>query len=509
MDAQTEFDRLSGKYYLSGGYRTSATDKRVPVINPATGSAIAELAHVTIAEVDEVVAAANAAQREWWAMSALERSELLHEAARTMKAIAPEVAEIMTRETGKPYKEGVDELSWSYTATDYYAELGRHSVGSNLGSTVRGQMHYTSKEPMGVVVIILPANFPIVLLMWEAAAALAAGNAVIVKPSEFSSMTTLTFMRAFDALPPGVFQCVTGGGEVGAHLVSHRDTHMVGFTGSVPTGRAIARACADMFKPYLIEASGNDPFIVMPSADLVTAARGVTFAAFINCGQVCTSAERIYVHTDIYDEFAELVVAEVAKLRIGNGLDRVDIGPMEHAGERDRVERILARAIEQGARVAHGGKRPSDLPEELAGGCFLEPTVLIDVTPDMDILHGEIFGPVAPLCRVASFDEAVGLANASEFGLGANIYTADIVEMDRAARELVAGMVWVNAPLLDNAAGPFGGRKMSGIGRQLGQEGLDTFRHTKLVMIDYVQSDQDFWWFPYSDAEAFPTNPTT
>ena len=505
MDAQAEFDRLSGTLYVSGAYRQSASDKRAAVINPATGVQIAELAHATIAEVDEVIAAANAAQKSWWAMSGLERSEVLHEAARKIKALTPEVAEIMTRETGKPYKEGVDELSWSYTATNYYAELGRHCVGSNLGNTVPGQMHYTSKEPMGVVAIILPANFPIVLLMWEAAAALAAGNAVIVKPSEFSSMTTLKFMQAFDGLPAGLFQCVTGGGEVGSHLVSHRDTHMVGFTGSVPTGRAIARACADQFKPYLIEASGNDPFIVMPSADLATAARGVTFAAFINCGQVCTSAERIYVHTDIYDEFAALVVAEVAKLRVGNGLDRVDIGPMEHAGERDRVERILARAIEQGARVAHGGGRPTYLSEELSGGCFLEPTVLVDVTPDMDILHGEIFGPLAPLCRVSSFDEAMELANASEFGLGANIYTADIVEMDRAARELVAGMVWVNAPLLDNAAGPFGGRKMSGIGRQLGQEGLDTFRHTKLVMIDYVQTDQDFWWFPYSDTEAFPT----
>ena len=179
MDAQAEFDRLSGTFYVSGQYRTSASDERKAVTNPATGTKIGELAHVTLAEVDEVVAAANAAQKAWWAISGLERSELMHEAARTIKAITPQVAEIMTRETGKPFKEGFDELSWSYTATDYYAELGRHSVGSNLGNTVPGQMHYTSKEPMGVVVIILPANFPIVLLMWEAAAALAAGNVLV------------------------------------------------------------------------------------------------------------------------------------------------------------------------------------------------------------------------------------------------------------------------------------------------------------------------------------------
>jgi betaine-aldehyde dehydrogenase len=286
---------------------------------------------------------------------------------------------------------------------------------------------------------------------------------------------------------------------VGRQLVEHTGTHMVGFTGSVPTGQAIARACAATFKPHLIEASGNDPFIVMPSAPLRTAARAATFAAFLNCGQVCTSAERIYVHTDVYDEFARAMVEETAKLRIGNGLDQVDLGPMENAAERDRYERILARAVEQGATVAFGGGRPEGLDD----GFFVEPTVLVDVTPDMEVLHGEVFGPLAPLCRVASFDEAIALANASPFGLGATVYTTDLAESHRATQEIQAGMVWINAPILDNDAGPFGGRKMSGIGRQLGGEGLDTFRHTKLVMVDPVASEHDFWWFPYSDDEAW------
>ena len=509
MDAQAEFERLSGTYFIAGSYQRSSSSHLAPVHDPSTGKQIGELAHVTNDEIDAVVAAANAAQRQWWALSALERSEQLHEVARMIKTLRPQIAETMARETGKPYKEGMDEVSWSYTATDYYAELGRHSVGSVLGNTVPGQMHYTLKEPMGVVVVLLPANFPIVLLMWEAAAALAAGNAVIVKPSEYASITTLKFMQVFECLPPGLFQCVTGGGAVGSHLVAHPDTHMVGFTGSVATGQSVARACGERFKPVLIEASGNDAFIVMPSADLAIAARGVTFAAFLNCGQVCTSAERIYVHTDIYDEFAALVASETAKLRIGHSLDRIDIGPMEHAGERERVQRILARAVEQGARVIQGGGHPTGLPADLHGGFFLEPTVLVDVTADMDIVNAEVFGPIAPLVRVASFDEALALTNASAFGLGANIYTTDIVEIDRAAREIVTGMVWVNAPLLDNAAGPFGGRKMSGIGRQLGQEGLETFRHTKLVMIDYVQSEQDFWWFPYADDESFPSSKST
>ncbi|MDH4353707.1 MAG: aldehyde dehydrogenase family protein, partial [Actinomycetota bacterium] len=383
---------------------------------------------------------------------------------------------------------------------DYYAEIGRHDVGHMVGPATAGQTHFTLKEPMGVVVIVLPFNYPYVLLCWEAAAALAAGNAVIVKPSENTSLSTLKFMEAFEALPPGLVQCVTGGGRVGQQLVGSPDTHMVAFTGSVPTGRAIARTCAETFKPHLIEASGNDPFIVMPSAPMDMAVRGTAFAAFLNCGQVCTSAERIFVHNDIYDEFAARLVAEVAKLRVGSGLDRVDVGPMVSERERARYEALLARAVEQGAVVAHGGGRP----EGLDAGWFVEPTVLTEVTPDMEILNEESFGPVAPLCRVADFDEALARANASRFGLGSNIYTSDLEEAMRATHELESGMVWVNAPLLDNDAGPFGGRKMSGTGRQLGAEGLDTFRHTKFVMIDPAAAPQDFWWFPYADDEAYP-----
>lgn len=503
MDAAQEFSRLSGVFYAEGTYRRSAGEERTEVLDPATARVIGEFSAVTPGEVDEVVAAANRAQGAWWAESALHRAEKLHEVARQIDRLAPEVAELMTRETGKPYKESRDELMWSVTATDYYAELGRHSVGSVLGPSVAGQVHYTRKEPMGVVVVILPANFPVLLLIWEAAAALAAGNAVVVKPSEYASLTTLKFMEAFAGLPAGLVQCVTGGGEVGDRLVRHDRTHMVGFTGSVPTGQAIARACAEQFKPCLVEASGNDAFVVMPSAPLRTAARAAAFAAFMNCGQVCTSAERFYVHTSVYDEFAELLVEEAARLRIGSGLGAVDLGPMEHAKERDRYERILARAVEQGAKVVHGGGRPTNLPDENRDGFFVEPTVLVNVTPDMDVVQGEIFGPLAPLVRVESFDEAIELTNASSVGLGATVYTTELREVHRATEEIVTGMVWINAPLLDNDAGPFGGRKLSGLGRQLGAEGLDTFRHTKLVMVDPAAAEQDFWWFPYSDDEAW------
>jgi betaine-aldehyde dehydrogenase len=500
MTAIAELKRLSGSCYIDGAFRKSASGVGHDVIDPATEDTIGEIADCAMDEVEQAIAVANRAQRAWWAETGLLRAERMHEVAAKMREMSPLLSEMLTREMGKPYKECADEVAWSASAIDYYAEIGRHDCGRVVGSNVEGQFHYTVKEPMGVVVIILPFNYPLVLLCWEAAAAIASGNSVIVKPSELTTLTTLKFMEAFEALPPGLVQCLSGTGPVGKALVESADTHMVAFTGGVETGQAVAQACAKTFKPHLIEASGNDPFIVMPSAPLEVAVRGALFAANINCGQVCTSAERFFVHQDIHDDFVAKLVEATGKLRIGNGLGQVDIGPMVTEKERTRYEGILARAIDEGAKVACGGGRPAGFNK----GWFVEPTVLTDVTPGMDILNGESFGPVAPICRVASFDEAIERANDSRFGLGATIFTSDLNESTRAVNELVAGMVWVNAPLLDNDAGPFGGRKFSGIGRQLGAEGLDTFRHTKFAMVDYGCQPQDFWWFPYQEAESFP-----
>lgn len=499
MLAQDEFKRLAGNLFIDGNFQPSNSATRKSIVNPATEDRIGEVADASSAEVRAAIDAANVAFKSWRALNMLTRAELLHDAAAELKRLRPVVAELLTCEMGKPYKESFDEVSWSISAIDYYAEVARHENGKVVGPSIDGQFHFTLKEPLGVVAAIMPFNYPLVLLAWEAAAALAAGNAVIVKPSEITSMTTLKFMEAFKGLPSGIFQCVTGGGSVGAHLVASPGVHGVAFTGGIETGKRVAAVCAESFKRCLIEASGNDPFIVMPSAPFESAVRGTAFASYLNCGQVCTSAERIYVHTDIYDSFADALVAEARKLRLGNGLEKVDLGPMASETERTRYERILARAREQGAKVRTGGGRPADFNR----GWFVEPTVLTDVTPDMEILNDEIFGPVAPLCRVTSLDEAIELANRSRYGLGANIYTGSLSEAMRAVNEIESGMVWVNAPLLDNAAGPFGGRKMSGTGRQLGSEGLDQFRHTKFVMIDADASAQDFWWFPYADKEAY------
>jgi betaine-aldehyde dehydrogenase len=492
--------QLSGRHQIDGRQVRGTGAERLPVIDPATEEVIGELSEATPAEVDAAVKAANAAQKHWNKLNYHRRAELLHEAAHAMRGQRAVIAEMLTREMGKPYKESADEVVWSASATDYYAEIARHEAGKVLGPVVDGQFHFTTKEPLGVVVIILPFNYPLCLLCWQAAAALASGNAVIIKPSDLTTLTTLKFVEAFSILPPGLVQVLAGGAKVGQQLVGHADTHMVAFTGGIETGRWVAQTCAGLYKRSLIETSGNDPFIVMPSAPIDVAARGAAFGAYLNCGQVCAAAERFYVHAAVYEPFVEKLIEETRKVRVGNGLDAVDMGPLASQRELRRFTGILQRARDEGIRIAIGGGRPTGFER----GWFVEPTVLVDVPAGAAILNDESFGPVAPVCKVASFEEAVTLANRTRYGLGATIYTRDLDEAMRAVSELEAGMVWVNAPLLDNDAGPFGGRKQSGMGRQLGSEGLDSFRHTKLAMIDPAAHPHDFWWFPYSDAEAFP-----
>lgn len=501
MSVLERIKEVSDCLYIGGQYIEGSSAGKFEVVDPATESVIGSVADATIDEVENAIQIANEAQKAWRKTEYLTRADLLHSVARKLREITPLLAEILTREMGKPYKETADEMEWSAACFDYYAEISRHDQGRVLGPVVEGQFNYTLKEPYGVVVSVQPFNFPILLLAWQAAAAIGTGNSVIVKPSELTSLSTLAFMQAFDEFPPGIMQCVTGGGQVGATLCNSKDTHMVAFTGGIDTGKKIALACAEQFKPVLIEASGNDPFIVMPSANLDMAVRGGVFAAFLNCGQVCTSAERFYIHEDIYDKYVEKFVAEVKKLRIGNGLEKIDLGPMVTQLERAKFEEKIKKAIAEGAHVETGGGRPAGFDQ----GWYVEPTVLSGVTSDMSIMQSEIFGPAAPLCKVSSFDEAITLANDSIYGLGANIYTQDLNESIRASNELQAGMVWINAPLLDNDAGPFGGNKMSGMGRELGPEGLESFRSSKLVMIDPSASDHGFWWFPYSDDEAYPS----
>ena len=487
---------LSGHNYIANQWQLSS-GTLTDLIDPATEEVVGQFANATRAEVDIAVATANSAQKQWWALSALDRAAALHQVADRMLALSPETGECLTREMGKPFRESNWEGGAAASSFRYYAEIARHDQGRVAGPAIAGQLHMVIKEPLGTVVSIVPYNFPLLLAGWQVAAALAAGNAVIIKPSELTSLTLLYSMAAFDHLPSGLVQVLTGGSQTGQDLVGHENTHAIAFTGSVKAAQAVAATASQRFKPALIEASGNDAFIVMPSADIDTAARGAAFAAFLNCGQVCTSAERFYVHEDVYEEFVSKLAEAAKNLRVGNGLGLVDMGPMSAKRELERFEKIVNRAIEQGAEVVSGGKRCGDQ----VTGWFYEPTVL-RTTHEMDVMHGECFGPLAPVCKVSSFDQALEFANDSELGLGANIYTNDLEETFRAVNEIETGIVWVNTPLNDNDAIPFGGRKFTGSGRELGAEGLELFRNSKMIMIAPV-AEADPEWFPYPDDDTF------
>jgi acyl-CoA reductase-like NAD-dependent aldehyde dehydrogenase len=335
----------------------------------------------------------------------------------------------------------------------------------------------------------------LLLLVWKLAPALAAGNTAIIKPSKLTPLTTLRLVEAAcDHFPPGVVNVVTGtGSDVGEALVTHPDVRMIAFTGSTDVGQRIASIAAPMMKKMHLELGGKDPMVIAPDVDIDVAVSGLAYAALINAGQVCTSTERVYVHESIYPRFSEELVDFVSKLRLGNGLDEgTDIGPMIRNSFREAVESQIADAVSAGAKVLTGGDRPA----EFKRGFFLRPAVLVDVDHSMRIMRDETFGPVIPLMPYRDFDEAIKLANDSEYGLGASLMTHDAKLVKRFFEEVQAGTIWINDPLTDNFAGPFGGMKMSGIGRELGQEGYDEFCQVKHIHWD-IEGGMKEYWYPY------------
>jgi acyl-CoA reductase-like NAD-dependent aldehyde dehydrogenase len=480
---------------LIGGELVEGRASPVEVVNPATEDVLASVSSASSGQVDEAVRAAKAAFPDWRRTPAPERSEMLHRLGAWITEHTNALAETLTREGGKPLVENRDEMGWSASCLDFYAELGRVSRGRIVPSGEVGQLNLVVKEPYGVVVAIVPWNYPILLLAWKLAPALAAGNTVVVKPSPFTPLSTLQLGEGFgEVFPPGVVNVVAGDADVGAALVDHPDVSMIAFTGSVETGRSIARASAERIRKVHLELGGKDAFIVCEDVDLHVAARGAVWAAYLNTGQVCTSAERFYVVVDVYEDFLDAFVAETKKLIVGDPMkDSTDIGPMVRDVQRARVEDQLGSARQAGARLLYGGDRGG-----FERGFYLTPAVVVDVDDSMDLLTRETFGPVAPVAKVSSLDEAISRANSTEYGLGANVYTRRFDYMLKCIEELEAGTVWFNDPLTDNDAAPFGGMKSSGGSRELGTEGLDDFLQTKHVHID-AKMDAKSWWYPYSE----------
>ena len=478
-----------------GGEWAEAADGRVfEVVNPATEEVVDTAPRGGAADVDRAVSAAARAFPEWRRTPGIERAEKLHHAARKIREDSEELAVLLTREGGKPLPENRDEVEWIAACFDYYAEIGRDAIGRVISPVARQQFNFVIKEPYGVAGLIVPWNYPLLLLAWKLGPALAAGNTVVAKPSEHTPLSTLRLMRAFEAFAPGVVNVVTGyGGEAGTALVEHRGVEVVAFTGSQATGRKVAVACAQQLKKCHLELGGNDPFIVDAGVDLDVAVKGAAWACYLNMGQVCTSAERFYVLDPVYDEFVDRFAAFTKTLRIGDPLGPdVDLGPMVSAAQREKLERKVTEAVQGGARLIAGGKRP----EGLGKGFYYEPTALVEVRPEMALLREETFGPVAPLVRCRDIDEAIDLADRSEYGLGASIYTNSLEHAFKAMERIRAGTFWINDPLTDNDAGPFGGMRRSGLGRELGSEGLEDFRDSKHVHLDYVIGPKPYW-FPY------------
>ncbi len=479
---------------LIGGERVAGAGSRLEVENPYTEAPITTLGTASGEQIDAAVAAALEAAGGWAQTPAVERAELLHEVAARLRDSTDALAHTMTLEGGKPLVENRDEVGWTAAAFDYYAEIGRDSAGRVIPPIEASQLAMVVKEPIGTVACIVPWNYPLLLLAWKLAPALAAGNATVCKPSELTPLSTLQLIDCLEHLPAGVVNVLAGDGTVGRPIVADERIGCVAFTGSVQTGRHIAGICAERIARVNLELGGKDPFIVCADVaeEIEIAARGGAWAAYLNAGQVCTSAERFYVMREVYDDYLDAFVKHASSLVLGDPLDpNTDIGPMVSAAQRGKVLTQLEQAVAAGASIVHGGDDAGH-----TRGHFLTPTVVAGAAPETDLLREETFGPVAPIVPVSSLDEAIALANGTRFGLGANVYTRDLETAVRCMRELKAGTVWINDPLTDNDAGPFGGFKQSGMGRELGREGLEAFQETKHVHMESRIELKD-WWFPY------------
>ncbi len=485
---------MSYRMWINGEYTSGSSGEVIEVRNPATEEILDTAPAANAADVDKAISAAQAAFPAWKRLPAGQKAELLHEIAQQLTARTEEIAHLLTLEGGKPLIENRDEMSWSAACFRYYAEIGRHSRGKVIPSVEETQLAMVLKEPIGVIAAIVPWNYPILLMAWKVAPALAAGNTVVLKPSEMTPLSTLIFAEIFAHLPPGIVNIISGTGkEAGEPLVVDPRVRMIAFTGSLATGQQIARLVAPQMKKLHLELGGKDAFIVAEDANLEIAVPGVAWAALLNSGQVCTSTERVYVHEKIAPEFIERITAYARELKLGSGLDpETDMGPLIGDRYRAKVEAQVDEARSQGARILTGGRRP----EKIDKGYFYEPTVLTNVNHGMPIMREETFGPTIPIMTYSSFDEAIALANDSPYGLGANLYTYDPIRAKRFFEEVEAGTLWINDPLTDNDAGPFGGFKQSGLGRELGEEGLDEFRETKHVHWDFEGGSKP-WWYPY------------
>jgi acyl-CoA reductase-like NAD-dependent aldehyde dehydrogenase len=480
--------------------------RKIASVNPATGETLRELECASESEVAAAVTRAQAAQPAWAGLSVRRRIAILRDFQTLLHRRKSEVAELVTREAGKPYVEALlTELLVVLNAARFlidnaYRLLRDEPVphGNPAMKTKSGRL---VREPYGLIAIISPWNYPFSIPATESLAALVAGNAVIVKPSEFTSLTAIELASLLHqaGVPGAIFQVIVGDGASGAALIKSSIDKLI-FTGSVPTGKRIAETTAARLLPMVLELGGKDRMLVLADADVEIASRGAVWGAFVNAGQACLSVERCYVHRSLYARFLEACAHHARQLRVGDGMRaETDVGPMIHLRQLQNVESQVEEAVERGARVLAGGKR---LPE--IGVNYYAPTLLADVTHEMRIMREETFGPVLPVMPFDTDDEAIRLANDSEYGLAASVWTRDRARGEALARRIQAGTVMVNDVIscFGISEAPHGGIKASGIGRSHGRLGLEDMVRIKYVDSDRLPGMKKIWWYGYGNAFA-------
>jgi len=482
------------KMYIDGNWMGSSGEQTITVIDPASEASIDTVPDATVEDVDAAVASSKQAFKSWRKSTAQTRSHLLKLASRKLEEKAEKYQHLLTREQGKPLSEHIEEIEVCIETIDYYAQLIKNGIGRVLPANNQSCINMVVKEPYGPTACIIPFNYPLLLLFWKIAPALAAGNTVIVKPSEKTPLATLSLMEdVLDHFPRGVINVVTGGPVAGECLSTHPDVPTVAFTGSTVVGEQIIRSTAGMVKNLHLELGGKDAVVVTESVDIPVTARAVATSAMWNTGQICTSTERIYVQRGIYDEFLKEFTAVVGGLKVGPGdQEGVDVGPLCDASGFAKVERHIADAREKGAKVLTGGKRCAQFEK----GYYFEPTVLADVNHDMLCMTEETFGPTVGVMPYDSFDEAIELVNGTVYGLGAVLMSNNHKQVKQFFEDIKAGTIWINDPLPDHVGGPFGGMKTSGThARELGPEGMESFMETKHIHWEFEPETITDNWF--------------
>lgn len=470
--------------YINGAWVWAEGGRTVEVSNPATGERIGEVPDMGGHETRRAIEAAEAAWPGWRALTGKDRANLLRRWFDLIMANQEDLAVIMTTEQGKPLAESRGEIAYAASFVEWFGEEAKRVYGDTIPATAPGRRIVVLKQPIGVVAAITPWNFPAAMITRKCAPALAAGCPVVIKPSELTPYSALALAELAEraGMPAGVINIVTGDAKaIGHELTANPGVRKLGFTGSTAVGKLLMAQCAGTVKKVSLELGGNAPFIVFDDADLDAAVAGAMASKYRNAGQTCVCANRILVQDGVYQAFADKLAAAVAGLTVGNGLEAgVTQGPLIDIRAVEKVEHHIADARSKGARVVTGGRRHA------LGGTFFEPTVLADVTPEMVIAREETFGPVAPLFRFHDEDDAIRMANDTEFGLAAYFYSRDIGRVWRVAEGLEYGMVGINEGIISTEVAPFGGMKESGIGREGSKYGMDEFVEVKYLCLGAI-----------------------